>query len=599
MNPIRDERGVVAVVVAIVVCLVLIPLGALAVDLGVQRVARTDMQSVADVVALDTARGLTGGQLSSYPADYKSNAPITSAGGTPAWQSLQRNRGSIGDAAKVIVQLGSVNPAKYGQSGYFTPMTVATDVPTSVRILASTDVKFGLANGLPNGGISQGGAVRSAVSTAQSSACFQLGSYAASITPANSPLFQGLLAPLLGNSTLQLVGYNGLASASINLLDLVRDDHIGVGTVSGLLSADNLTAGDFYLAAADVLRNQGQIAAANVFAAAAVSVVAPMSVNVADMFGLTTASDAALSTQINALDLLLGTAFLADGNNLVGIPNLQAGLSSVGVTNTVLSIIEGPKVACGTDEARTAQIKLTSDAKLSLNIPLLNTAATVLRLIDPSTGQPSGNINLNLNVDLAGAHGHLTSTTCTPDDFKADIWTELANASLTGSAHLEGSVSVSLLGLAAVAVPVKLDIAISSQIANPAATTAQSAEMKIPPSAYGDHISVGSRGPVLPQVSVSITPGSLQVGNVTVTVLGVPVTVPTATVLSTVTSALAPVISALGSATGAIGVLIDPLINKVNSQVLGPLLSGLGINVPGADFYPRPTPSCNLPKLVG
>ncbi|MFL6156446.1 MAG: pilus assembly protein TadG-related protein, partial [Marmoricola sp.] len=56
----RNEQGVVAVVVAIVTCFTLIPIAALAVDIGVQRVARRDAQSVADVVALDLARQLDG-----------------------------------------------------------------------------------------------------------------------------------------------------------------------------------------------------------------------------------------------------------------------------------------------------------------------------------------------------------------------------------------------------------------------------------------------------------------------------------------------------------------------------------------------------------
>ena len=56
----RDEHGAVVPIVAILVGL-LITVSAFTVDLGQQRVARTDMQSLSDLVALDTSR-LLGGQ---------------------------------------------------------------------------------------------------------------------------------------------------------------------------------------------------------------------------------------------------------------------------------------------------------------------------------------------------------------------------------------------------------------------------------------------------------------------------------------------------------------------------------------------------------
>ena len=51
-----------AIMVAIITCFAVIPLAAYAVDIGVQRVARRDIQAVADVVALDLARQLGEGK---------------------------------------------------------------------------------------------------------------------------------------------------------------------------------------------------------------------------------------------------------------------------------------------------------------------------------------------------------------------------------------------------------------------------------------------------------------------------------------------------------------------------------------------------------
>ena len=94
MRRIRDEHGVVAIVVALITCAVLIPIAAVAVDLGVQRVARRDMQAPADVVALDLSRQLDG----------RSVAQIT--GASPSLQSLAnasmaRNNTTVGNGTTV------------------------------------------------------------------------------------------------------------------------------------------------------------------------------------------------------------------------------------------------------------------------------------------------------------------------------------------------------------------------------------------------------------------------------------------------------------------------------------------------------------------
>ena len=56
----RDESGAVALVVALVTVAVVLPIAAMGVDLGMQRVARRDMQAIADMVALDMSRHLDG-----------------------------------------------------------------------------------------------------------------------------------------------------------------------------------------------------------------------------------------------------------------------------------------------------------------------------------------------------------------------------------------------------------------------------------------------------------------------------------------------------------------------------------------------------------
>lgn len=577
----REERGVVAIATAIIVCFVMIPVAALAVDIGVQRVARTDMQSLADMVALDLARHLDTGKTATQ---WTNNDPSIQ---DLADKSLALNNNGAGKGAAVAATLGTFDTT----TGDFTELPAVSDeVPDAVRVVASTTVSFGFKPG-------EGGATRSAIAQAKTSACFQVGSYAASITPANSELFGDMLKPLIGSSTIGAVGYNGLASTKINLLDVVESDYIGVGTVSELLSMDNLTVAKVFRASAAVLRARGLLAEANVFDLAAVSAVASTTIDLGDLFGLSTAGDAALDTDVNALDLLLGTVFLANGDHLLDIDNLQASLGSVAVTNTSLKVIQRPQIACDKDEAKTAQVRLTSDIKVSVeNSPLLNQGGAQLRLVDLS-GSNDNNIALHLDANLAGARAKLREVSCNPDTFDIDVWSELASLSLTGQVHLAGTVALNLLGVAGVSVPIKLDLAVTASTSNPAAGPTPT-QIKIPPMTYDDHATVGSADQTLPQLNVSIVPGTLQViGNVTVKVLGIPVVVPTGDILSALNPVLLPLVAGLAG-TGRIGSVVNPLIDKLN-VIVGQLSSGLGLNLGGADVWGLPTPNCRTPVLRG
>jgi uncharacterized membrane protein len=583
-----DERGVVALAVALITCLVMMPVTALAVDIGMQRVARADMQSLADVVALDLARRLDG---TTTAAQWTAKSPSLQQ---LADASANRNGGTIGHQPTVVAQLGTFDPV----ADSFTPLVSTSNVvPNAVRVAASTKVDFtfiSASGGSASGSDQTGGTVRTAIAQARSTACFQLGSWAATLDPSASSLFGDMLKPLLGSSTLTAAGYNGLASARLNLLDLVQTSYIGVGTVNELLAMNDLSVADLFRASAQVLAAQGKTAQAQVFNAASTSVVAPVTINAGDLFGLTTASDAALDTDFNALDILIGAAYLANGSNALNIDNLQASLGSVGVTNTTLKIIERAQRACDHDEAKTAQATLVATAKTTVeNSPLINQNGAQLRLVDAS-GNNSNDINLGVDISLAGARGTLTSVSCSPDPFDADLWTDLLKAAVSGSAYSKGDVKTTVLGIPLVSVPVSFKIAVNasaSQNATPAGSPAHG-QIAIPPKTYDDHTEVGAGALQMPQTTVTID-GAITVGPVTL--LGAPV--PTATLLNAVTPIITPLVTGLAG-TGRIGSVVNPLVNKLNT-VLSQLSTGLGINVAGADLYGLPTPNCQTPVLRG
>lgn len=565
----RDERGAVAIFTALVL-VIMLGVGALVVDIGMQRVARADMQALADLVALDLSRELDGRTVAQL-------TPLMPALGAA---SRERNEEVIGYDAhlpELEIDLGQL------VDGDFQPM--ASGVPSAVRVEASTTVDYTFA-GIT--GTATGDTSRSAVAEAQSAACFQVGSYAASITPSAAPFFAQILGPIIGGTTVRMAGYQGLASADVALLDILSAPSIGVGTVDALLSMPSISVGSFLRAMAFALRSDGRIAEAAVLDAAA-SAVIPATINLRELFGLTTASNAALAVQFNALDLLVGAAFLANGTNLIGLPNLQAGVPSVGVTNTQFQLIERPRRACGADEAKTAQARLIADAKLQLHIPLVKTPLVSLKLIGDD-GQPNNEAPLKIDLEIAGARGRLVEVSCDPDRFVADIWRDLIRLRLTGRIRLQGTVQTTVLGVAGVKVPVVFNVAIDADgSSGPVGPTR--VDVRYPPQQYGQPVAAPPAPIQMNPLTVQRVAGSLQTGPVTLPLLG---TVPTSVLDAAVNPLLDTVMALIRTELH----LIDPLVQKIN-DIVGPLATGLGITLAGADFFGLPTPVCASPALRG
>ncbi|MBF4160459.1 hypothetical protein ISG29_02080 [Nocardioides sp. CBS4Y-1] len=574
-----------------IVSSLLILVAAFAVDLGMQRVVRSDMQALADVVALDAARlldGRTAGEVIDGDADHATLAGVVAA-------SAARNSTTLGRVDGVT---GTLVYLDTGAHGAAIPRRDATgalvavprgQIPDAVLVSASGTVDFAFASG-------DGSATRTALAEAVTSACFSVGSYAASVSPANATLFGNLLQPLLGNSVVTAVGYQGLASADVSLLDLLSAPSLGLGSVDDVLSAPQVSLGNLYLAAASALQKDGDTVSANLLNQAAVSAVAAATVDLGDLLGLTTANDAVLSTRVNVLDLLVGSAFLADGDHLVGIPNLQAGLSSVGVTNTDLSIIERPAVACADDEAQTAQVRLSSDAKLSLSVPIVKTGVIDLSLTGDD-GKPNNEVAMHLAAELGGARARLDDVACDPDRFDATVTTDLTSLALTGRLRVSGSVKVDLtlagVTLTGVNVPVSFAVDLSALTSSPAGAT-HAVSYAVPPQVYGTPISTGS-SPALPYLSYVRDTASTTIGPVTVKILGINTVVPTDVLTAAVNPLLA---SALTAISGAVNPIVNPLVEKLNSTV-GQLADGLGVTIAGADFQGLSAPQCNAPRLRG
>lgn len=533
----RGEDGVIAIVVALVVCFVMVPLAAMAVDLGVQRIARRDMQSLADVVALDVARQLDG----------RTVAQLSPAIRPAVDRSVARNDSTIGATPDVSVELGLVDVAAYDPEAplaYFTAITDPQVVPNAVRVSARTSVDFTIAGG-------SGGAAREAVAVSNASACFKVGSFALRLGSSNSALLNLLIGDALNVGALT---YTGLAGANVSLLGLAAE--LGVATPAELASIDNLSLGRLYLALARVLATEqgdtANIALLNQLANLNLGALPP--IDLGDLLALQDAPESALSTTVNVLDLVGASALLANGENALAVPNLTLGIPGIAGVTASLSVIQAPVMTCGPvgTKQRTSQVSLS----VRIGVPGLD----ILGLVALGA-------TVTVDVDLASGTATLTEIQCggpgKPEGIAVDVASALAELQVGLAASLK------TLGL-----PI---VEISGGLGTSAPPTHSSIRITVPPNSYDQPVSSGS-GVVL---------AGLELKDLQATVLGV---LPLGTTVSGILNAVIDLV---------VAPVLNPVVNLVNTLVLGPVSDLLGLNVAGADVFAVPKPTCSNPVLAG
>jgi uncharacterized membrane protein len=535
----RTEQGIVSVVVALMSCFTLLPIAAFAVDIGVQRVARRDMQALADLVALDLGRQLDGrsySQLEPYLQIW-------------ADKSAARNVGT-GRPTVVVAELGSIDASAYDPANpgaVFTPITSdAGGTPSAVRVTASTTVSFSIHGG-------SGGATRTAIARADADACFRLGSFAARVSSSGS-LLNGLINDSLN---LSVVGYQGLASSNITLGDLAAE--LGAGTPEELMALDNLSIGTLFSAAAHVLQSTGGNAAnaslLTSMAGSSFSSVTHSHVTFSDLIELSSGSDSAFATSINLYDLVATTAFVANGDSLLAIPNITAGIPGLapGMVTASLKVIQAPERACGhVGEASvtTSQVKLV----VGVNLP-----ATSIGLLTTSS-------TFSATVDLAQAIGTLTKIQCGPGATDGGIDVRVDSALSKVETSLD--VTIKSLGIAVASV--------ATGSGGTAAGSTSTVSIRVPPDSYD---TPRSTGPAPSFTSVAnITSGDVHVSGLSLGLLGSVVT---------------------GVNSGIIQAYVNPLTVNLNNLLLTPLSQALGVRLAGADVFAVNHPNCGDVSLAG
>lgn len=332
------------------------------------------------------------------------------------------------------------------------------DVPTAVRVVASTsvDFAFGLAE--------SGGATRSAVGQeTEDSACFEIGSFAAALNLGDSIL--GPLANALGLDTgLTLLNYQALADVDLSLGDIALSPTIG--STDALLDPSGVRVGDLLDATIYAMQHDEENGDAETsLALQALQLIRANpgldldgTVVIPDVVSIDAGDTASLSTALNVLEIVGASLALANGENFLG-SQIPVNLGALGTGSINVTAVQGPRYTCGhpwatpSDDcqvirdgggacARQSQVSVG----LSLDTQPIKLAEVGANSITLSLGPVS------LTGGVGNAKGVLTSVDeCgPPDKYTVNVGAGLLGVSLNVPISVSGSVSVALPNVAGI-----------------------------------------------------------------------------------------------------------------------------------------------------
>jgi len=366
-----DERGATLIFTAI--CMVaLLGAGAMGVDVGFTVFGSRQAQAMADTAALDLARyvNIADSQSNNAQAQLYLNGKLANVGT------------DNGSNASMAVTLGVwTGTAWQNASRGCTPATPPlTYTCNAVKISATQTVPqifFGGFNSLSgHSGATAGGASIAAVTP---ESAFSIGSFLASFNSQQSGVLNALLSTLGTSANVTAVGYQGLANTYVTINQLVTASG-GLLTSSNVMTT-SLTAAQWLAIWNDAVANQVGLLSCG-------SSPTPDPCNAATAlggldFGSTSAqlcqlvsvdgsscangtlSTSALSTSLNALQLLTTEAELANGTSALDVTS-ALGITGVTSARLYLTLINPPQVAYGPVNTTASTAQLQADLQLSV-----------------------------------------------------------------------------------------------------------------------------------------------------------------------------------------------------------------------------------------
>ena len=610
----QEESGAIAVMAAVVILAVLVATS-LAVDVGRVASVSRDQQGVTDRAALDALTVVNAASADGITTLAGLHDAVEEAVGN----SLERNEGTAaGSAADPVPEDGLVGIGRV-EDGAFEAMCEAPydkdvaatcdgdvdgdGVPewgvedvTAVRVVTESMVPFVFAIGSDG----EREVVREAVAESMALGSITVGSELAGVEG-------GLLEDVLNdticniamnagetscNLDISAVGYRGLATTDIQVGSLIGELSTVVGSPDAVLTSD-VTAAQFITAAANVLDSQGKPDQAQVLR----DILVPLptdqldGVNLLDLVDLsTTTPDRAADATINVLEIVRGSLQVANGTNLIALPDLGVTVPGVGTIDGSLTVIEAPSTAVGpvgdgtTTRAHTGQVKadIDSDVTLDLVDPLTSALSSLsLGTVDVTMDD----VELSLGAEAAGATARLTGIACnaTPEpDTTVHTATDVARLVIgeldpaTGAVSsadlttLTIEVSDGLLGLPILEVRVDVDVLAELPLGGTSDTPPGhvfDGSMHVPYEAPDESQLTYPRGHV-PHGGSILETGDLDASNIDLDVsainvvggfLSLPVDLDTllSTVETTLLDSLMPVITDL------VGTVVDPMLESL------------------------------------
>jgi uncharacterized membrane protein len=375
------------------------------VEVGYLYWAKRDTQKVADLAALAGAQ-----QLSACASDNSNN--------TAAYGNATTENGFTNGT--LAIQCGTWDPLANASITDHFSTTVAGSTPNAVKVVAQRPVLpiLGSSMTLPNV------SAEAVASSQEPTAVFSIGSTLATVS-GQSPLGQALSAVGLTIPEASLVGYQGLANATItpsgllNQLGVQIPANISAGGLNQLL-ASSVQAH----ALIDVLNavvnaaGQQQLLSANATLVNAVTAAigtAPGQVTLGSngptsgLFAQITAPDSAgvqsaLNAQVSALQLISTAVAVATGQHALS-GNLSTPANAIPGLNisTAFAVIEPPQIGIGGvgATASTAQVRAFVNVQFnSASIPLVGALLSPLVSIS---------LNLPIAIDLVNAQATVAS----------------------------------------------------------------------------------------------------------------------------------------------------------------------------------------------
>lgn len=538
----RRDRGAVLPFVALTLPVLLL-MTAFAVDLGRQRSSRRTMQARADVIALDLVR----------LADGRTEAEIMPEAHHEMIASATRNKV---DPAKIEFEYGTWSV----DSGFIGTLDDA--VPNAVKVTASESIDYFFQPG-------EGSTSRSAIATyGEPVASFSVGSFGANLSPTQAGLLNSLLTPLLGHPAgVSALSYQGLAGADVNIGELAAE--LGLLDAHSALTTE-VGASQFLIAAADVLQRNGQTAQANIlrgFLTPEVDALGPISIG--DLVSAATGTESsALAGDVDVLNILKTAVFGSQCTSetdlsscsAINVPVLTTSLPLLSSSGNV-RVIQGKvfhtgRVGTGTT---TNQTEVNLKAKLGAQEvgTCKPTLANLLCIVDGLlVGTVNATVELDVTLKLADTSATIAAIECgNPEGL--DISTHTGLYSATGTVKIDFGTG-GLLGLLS---RVLGSLTLTLNTSQP--DVFDLAEFTVPPDVLGVTTEETGSGNIgLSGLNLQNTGGTGVLG-----LLG----------NLGITNTVGPLLS----------LLVNPLLQQLDQNVLGPLTDLLGLNVSGADLTPE------------